>query len=58
MEVTIPKLNEMAYEQVELEGVPFTDFVNNKDANGQPAQQLAGAARLRPHLDEPDLRRV
>jgi hypothetical protein len=37
VEVTIPKLNEMAYEQVELEGVPFSDFVGNKQANGQPA---------------------
>lgn len=37
VEVTIPKLNEMAYEQVELSGVPFSDFVANKSGNGQPA---------------------
>jgi hypothetical protein len=29
-EVTIPKLNEMACEQVELAGVPYTSFVDNK----------------------------
>jgi len=37
VEVTIPKLNEMAYEQVELTGVPFSDFIANKSANGHPA---------------------
>jgi hypothetical protein len=37
LEVTIPKLNEMAYEQVELSGVPFSDFVANRSGNGQPA---------------------
>lgn len=37
VEVTIPKLNEMAYEQVEIAGVPFSNFVANKSANGQPA---------------------
>lgn len=36
VEVTIPKLNEMAYEQVELAGVPFSDFIANKRTNGQP----------------------
>ena len=35
VEVTIPKLNEMAYEQVELAGVPFSDFVANRQSNGQ-----------------------
>ena len=34
-EVTIPKLNEMAYEQVELAGVPFSDFIANRQPNGQ-----------------------
>src|SRR5215216_3946988 len=29
-EITIPKLNEMAYEQVELASVPFLKFVANK----------------------------
>ncbi len=36
IEVNIPKLNEMAYEQVELSGVPFSTFIANKDAEGQP----------------------
>jgi hypothetical protein len=35
--VNIPKLNELAYEQVELAGVPFTSFIKNQYANGQPA---------------------
>jgi hypothetical protein len=36
-EVTIPKLSEMAFEQAELAGVPFSAFVANKTAEGQPA---------------------
>jgi len=36
-EITIPKLNEMAAEQVELAGVPFVSFVANKLASGHPA---------------------
>jgi hypothetical protein len=35
--VTILKLNELAYEQVELAGVPFSTFIKNKDAQGKPA---------------------
>jgi hypothetical protein len=35
-EVAIPKLNEMACEQVELASVPYVSFVANKGANGQP----------------------
>jgi hypothetical protein len=38
-EIVIPKLNEMAYEQVEIAGVPFSTFVANKTANGEPANQ-------------------
>jgi hypothetical protein len=34
-EITIPKLNEMACEQVELASVPYVSFVANKDARGQ-----------------------
>ncbi|MGH6679012.1 MAG: hypothetical protein ACREDL_08810, partial [Bradyrhizobium sp.] len=37
-EVTIPKLNAMAYEQVELAGSSFSTFVANKTAAGEPAQ--------------------
>ncbi|MEP1208656.1 MAG: hypothetical protein ABJM29_15100 [Rhizobiaceae bacterium] len=36
-EIEVPKLNEMAYEQVDLSGVTFTDFTNNKMANGDDA---------------------
>jgi len=36
-EITIPKLNEMACEQVELASVPYVSFVANKDASGQSA---------------------
>jgi hypothetical protein len=37
VEITIPKLNEMATEQVELASVPFATFINNKKQNGDPA---------------------
>jgi hypothetical protein len=36
-EITIPKLNEMACEQVELAGVPYVSFVANKDTDGESA---------------------
>jgi hypothetical protein len=36
-EINIPKLNEMAYEQVEVASTPFVSFVANKDARGEPA---------------------
>jgi hypothetical protein len=35
--LTIPKLNEMAYEQVELASVPFLTFVANKNQKGDTA---------------------
>jgi hypothetical protein len=37
VEVNIPKLNEMAFEQVELSGVPFLTFVKNKNHQGHNA---------------------
>jgi hypothetical protein len=37
VEITVPKLNEMAAEQVELASVPFVTFVANKRASGDPA---------------------
>jgi hypothetical protein len=37
VEVSIPKLNEMACEQVELASVPFVDFIENKNASGDAA---------------------
>ncbi len=36
-EITIPKLNEMAYEQVEVSSVPFLKFVANKGHNDETA---------------------
>ena len=36
-EITIPKLNEMAYEQVEVASVPFVSFVGNKGPKGEAA---------------------
>jgi hypothetical protein len=36
-ELTIPKLSEMAYEQVEIAGSPFSQFVGNKTSDGRPA---------------------
>ena len=37
VEITIPKLNEMATEQVELASTPFASFIANKKPNGDPA---------------------
>jgi hypothetical protein len=37
VEINIPKLNEMATEQVELASVPFVSFVANKKPNGETA---------------------
>jgi len=37
VEITIPKLNERAYEQVEVASVPFVTFIANKDQNGETA---------------------
>jgi hypothetical protein len=36
--ITIPKLNEMAYEQVELACVPFLSFVANRNSKGETVQ--------------------
>ncbi len=37
-EIEIPKLNEMAYEQVDLAGVTFSDFIANQNAKGSPGK--------------------
>jgi hypothetical protein len=37
VEITISKLNEMAYEQAELAGVPFSDFIANRNEDGHIA---------------------
>ena len=34
-EIEVPKLNEMAYEQVDLSGVTFSDFISNKNSDGE-----------------------
>lgn len=36
-EITIPKLNELAYEQVEIAGTPFLTFIENLTADGERA---------------------
>ncbi len=36
-EITVPKLNEMACEQVEIAGVPFVSFIANKTGKGDAA---------------------
>jgi hypothetical protein len=37
VEITIPKLNERAFEEIELASVPFAAFIANKDKNGDIA---------------------
>lgn len=37
-EISIPKLNEMAYEQVDLSGVTFKDFIDNRTTDGNAAK--------------------
>ncbi len=37
-DITIPKLNEMAFEQVEIAGAPFSAFVNNQTSEGDAAK--------------------
>jgi hypothetical protein len=36
-EITIPRLRERAYEEVELAGTPFSKFIENRTAEGDPA---------------------
>jgi len=37
VEITVPKLNEMATEQVDLASVPYLNFIANKKPNGESA---------------------
>ena len=37
VDITVPKLNEMAFEQVELASVPFVTFISNKGPKGEAA---------------------
>jgi hypothetical protein len=36
-EIDIPRLNAMAYEQVDLASVPYKEFIDNRNAQGDPA---------------------
>lgn len=38
VEITIPKLDEMACEQVEVASIPYFSFVSNRNAKGESAQ--------------------
>jgi hypothetical protein len=38
VEITIPKLDEMACEQVEVASIPYFSFVSNRNAKGEAAQ--------------------
>ncbi|HEY7386031.1 MAG TPA: hypothetical protein VH743_20415 [Beijerinckiaceae bacterium] len=58
-EISIPKLDELAYEQVELAGVPFATFVDDKTADNKRAHNsfvLRGYVRtwMRQVADELD----
>ena len=57
-ELTIPKLNEMAYEQVEVSSVPFLKFVANKGTGRRGRELFVRAARLCPALARQCLERV
>ena len=57
-ELTIPKLNEMAYEQVEVASVPFLKFVANKGMQRRGRELFVRAARLCPPLAGQCLERI
>ena len=57
-EITIPKLNEMACEQVELASVPYVSFIANKAADGRAGNLFVRAARLCPALARQRLGRI
>ena len=50
VEISIPKLNEMAYEQVELASVPFLSFIANKRPERRPGELFVCFAGLCPAL--------
>ena len=52
-EVSVPKLDEHAYEQVELVGGPVLALRGEQDRRGRARVPLLRPARLRPHLDPP-----
>ncbi len=60
-EVTIPKLNAMAYEQVEIAGTPFSAFIANKTAAGEPAEHsftLRGYVRTWQNTNTEEFNRI
>lgn len=60
-DISIPKLNEHAYEQVELSGVPFSLFAANKASNNEPASHsfvLRGYVRTWMRQVEAELDRI
>jgi len=60
-EVTIPKLNAMAYEQVELAGTPLSTFITDKTASGDPANHsftLRGYVRTWQHKNADEFNRI
>jgi hypothetical protein len=60
-DISIPKLDEHAYEQVELSGVPFSLFADNKARNGEAASHsfvLRGYVRTWMRQVEAELDRV
>lgn len=60
-DISIPKLNEHAYEQVEIAAIPFSKFVDNKTADNQPANYsfvLRGYVRAWVRQVEAELDRI
>ncbi|HLH12959.1 MAG TPA: hypothetical protein VKV77_13935 [Methylovirgula sp.] len=60
-EVVIPKLNAMAYEQVDLAGTPWSTFVANRTAAGEPAQHsftLRGYVRTWQNRNAEEFKRI
>jgi len=49
-EITIPRLRERAYEEVELAGTPFSTFIENRTAEGETADHSVRSARLCPFV--------
>ena len=58
VEITIPKLNEMACEQVELASVPYLILHRQQEAERRGRHLFLRAARLRPPLARQRLGRV
>ena len=57
-EVTIPKLNAMAYEQVELAGTPLSSFHRRQDGIGRAGEPFFHSAWLRAYMAKQERGRV